>query len=147
MKAASPSSVRLSWRYTTIAIFRAGKRGSCGVASYTRTRRAGSGYGSGDSSTPSSRLKIVTVAPIPIAERQQRNEAEAGILAEHPDRVGGVLAQLIEPRQAALIAEGFRRRVDAAEPAARQPRASSGDATAIAFQLLLHVEMERQLVA
>jgi hypothetical protein len=128
-----------------MAILRAGNRGSRGVVSYTRTRR-GVGIRQRREQHAFEQAEDRHGGADPDRQRQQRDEAEAGILAEHPDRVGGVLAQLVEPRQAALIPERFRRRVDAAEPGAGPPARFIGRRAAIALQFFLHLEMERQLV-
>src|SRR4029079_7641796 len=80
-------------------------------------------------------------------QRQQSDGREAWIAAKHARGVHGVLPQLVDPRQSALVAHRLGDLIGPAQshrgPAARV----FGTCAAPAFELLLHVEVKRQLVA
>jgi hypothetical protein len=79
-------------------------------------------------------------------ERQQGDRRESRVAAQHPRGVHEVLAELVEPRQAALIADGLGDLFGAAQPLRGATARVLGRRAAPAFELLLHVEVKRQLV-
>ena len=100
---------------------------ACRLVSKIRTRRSGSGYGSGWSTMPFTRANRIVLTPMPtpmVADRQQRH---TGRTAQDPCGVDQLSRELLERESGAafrnLLARGCRRcRARAAPAAGPRPR-------------------------
>ena len=92
--------------------------------------RSDSGYGSGDSRMPSTRLKTAVLAPMPSASVSTATSGEPGLAPQHARAVSQVLPQRVEKRGAPRVAAPSSFAGPRAEaPLDASRRASSGRST------------------
>ena len=93
----------------------------------TRTMRSGLGKGSGFSSTPSTRLNIAVLAPMPSASTPIATSAKPGSRPSDGETVADVLQEILDPPRAAVVAMDLPHLLDAAEARKASRRACCGD--------------------